>query len=236
MSNSPQHVRLPSHLAYVGDAAKKYAIHQGWLDRYNAMIDGLSKDQLGEITALYNRIADSNHATELAAWVSSFWASEGKSPELPQQVFEIFGIFELLADRGIAPFRCWRVEFIQPLPAMDWTKLPKELSYLIKPAEKYGVFNTNKAAARAGSRLTESERSELEQLSKRLRRSKDVAIAQKWLQEHSDLEHKEAECVVYLFQVMEEAGIRTAFLHQEFARVLREFARVLQSRIQGRKK
>src|SRR5437764_2210111 len=132
MGASPERAHIPSHLAYVADVAKKFAIHHAWVDRYNAMIDGLREEELAEIAAVYNRIADSNHAGELAAWVSIFWTAKGKPPELSQQVFELFGIFELLADRGIEPFRSWRVEFIQPLAALDWTKLPNELSYLIE--------------------------------------------------------------------------------------------------------
>src|SRR4051812_16790275 len=137
-------VSLPEHLGYVAPLARKYAVHQPWVDRYNAMIDRLTKDQLNEIAGLYERIADSNHAKELASWVSGFWISEAQPPRLVQQVFELFGIFELLADRGVAPFSSWKVEFIQPLPRLDWRKLPNELSYLIEPAEKYGIYNTKK--------------------------------------------------------------------------------------------
>jgi hypothetical protein len=194
------------------------------------MIDRLTETERAELVACYERIRLSGHARELAAWVSAFWTSPAQPPDLAQRIFDLFGIFELLGKRDAPPFNTWSVQFIEPLPPLDWSKLPTKLHYLIKAAEKFGVYNSNDAAARAAARLTSRERAQLQRLSERLRRPEDLQLMEEWQRRHSDLDHKEAECVAYLLQIMEVAGIPSSWQSVKGVAETRAMARKMRKR------
>src|SRR5207248_203955 len=114
---------------------------------------------------------------------------EPPEPEQYPRAKYLFDLFELLAERGVAPFSSHRVRYSPPEVKLDWTKLPRRLAYLAAPAAKWGRYQFYEQLDELADRITPEEVSELEAVAHRLRSTGDEKLAYEWTSAHSYVEH-----------------------------------------------
>jgi hypothetical protein len=84
---------------------------------------------------------------------------------------------------------------------LDWSKLPKQLSYLIQPAEKYGRLQFDDAIYNfLDNEMTDSDKDELQQLQEKIYRDSDVY--QDWITQYSIVDHRESSLVYFMMHLM----------------------------------
>ncbi len=96
---------------------------------------------------------------------------------------------------------------------LDWTKLPDELQYLAKPAEKYGRYQfDDKIDDFLTNKMTPAEKLELVALSAQFER--DQRLIQQWLDKNNITLHPEAR-LVYFTMCLVGAGCDSGLLQKE---------------------
>jgi hypothetical protein len=81
-------------------------------------------------------------------------------------------------------------------PELEWSKLPKEISYLASPAEKYGVYQFEEKIYTFLRGMSEDDRRELKALLGRI--IKDDTPINAWLDEYEITNHREAALVYFM--------------------------------------
>src|SRR5258708_3528198 len=135
--------KLPERLSYVRSPAENFAAllpHGPY--SYERRVAALTRDQIQELARLYEKIESRGDAKAISAWVleNEVKGQVESKTDASTAVFELFGLFDDLAGRGLAPFNTHTIEFWEPDPPFDWSKLPEHLRYLAEPAEKYGGY------------------------------------------------------------------------------------------------
>lgn len=115
--------------------------------------------------------------------------------------------FGYLARRGFQPFCDREIEYEPPVQKPNWDNLPKELSYLIDPAEAYGIFDDVEMV----TFLENAHPEDIEILTKtaeRMRLNGHSSIVSKWMDSFPIDKHPEAWMVYRVVGVMDLAGLK----------------------------
>ena len=121
-------------------------------------------------------------------------------------MFNLFWVFSHLSKKQIGPFNLGRVEYCPPEPPLDWSRLPAELQYLGKFAEKSGKYWGDAVDEFIGSG-SEEDKEELAALSERIRLNGHVTAVYAWVKQHYGVKHPEATMVAEMLNLMDEAGV-----------------------------
>jgi hypothetical protein len=172
-------------------------------DDYINYVEHIPQGDLEMLTLAYKQIEKNQDAVPLSAWIQN---NRLNDPFTATRFFHLFLIFDLLADKGFLPFASRRVEFLLPLPSLNWDKLPTELKFLIGPAERYGPVRSTEQNERFVSQLSSEQQEELRNTSAQLRNAALTKIFFDWIEAHPELNHAESDLLVNLKAVMDLAG------------------------------
>lgn len=223
---------LPARYPYITDVVRKY-VPYGRTGGSDWEREGpvLSPEQLGELAEVYNRLASHGDAAGLSAWIAEqeplveekwqAWSAlddveqEGgpaAPPEPPRHPLprKLFQLFEILAKKGLEPFRSRLVVYSPPPVEPDWTRLPPGLEYLREPAIKWGIYEYDEERARLDRRITVEEIEELRTLSERMR--PDWQVIDDWIRGNNS---PEASLVFWMRRLLCEFSGRHGFLHPD---------------------
>jgi hypothetical protein len=192
---------LPKHpFDYLAATAAKYGVEDVLLrHQCEALVDSYTRNDLADLAAAYREIERREDNLPLAEWVKE--RSEDGLQSERRKVYLLFPIFFVLGQRGIAPFSSGRVQLTRVPKPLDWSKLPAELQYLAKPAEKYGRYQFHDEIVKFLRILTDEQFAELVAVKKRAGR--DGAKIDAFLKEFRMTEHREAELVYFMFGVID---------------------------------
>jgi hypothetical protein len=88
------------------------------------------------------------------------------------------------------------------------SKLPSDLHYLIKPALKYGIHQTEDDRAQFLQRATDEELTELAQVAERYRVNEHCDLVSDFFDDYPITDYKESAKLYWLFGVMDAAGLK----------------------------
>lgn len=195
---------------YLQDAALKFGQFY-FVDEIEAFLDRATSTQLAELSNAYAAIDSRNDAPELSRWIRTCQnggsGTEEEELEFASRVGQLFVLFRRLADRNVQPFSNGRVRFEEVSRPPDWNNVPKELDYLLEPAESYGCYATEHEMIAFLENATDSDTDLLARTAERLRLSGDKRILDSWLDKNLDGDHEEAWRVYCLLGVMDHAGL-----------------------------
>jgi hypothetical protein len=194
---------VPAEFFYLQNAARKFGVHNGFVDRYNEMLDNLSTKEIEELAAVYEEIERRRHSVNLSNWIEK---SGTRVAGAARSVFDLFLVFDLLGERNIAPFNARTIVYEPTEAPFDWSNLPTHLSYLIEPAQEFGVYQFEDSINRFVQKISHSHRRQLNEIQRRIRSQGHVDDIYCWLDRYPIREHREARLVAYLIEVLKAAG------------------------------
>ncbi|OWK38521.1 hypothetical protein [Fimbriiglobus ruber] len=201
MPISPEYV--PSELHYIIPLAEQHgtearvAHYDYILGRHVRYGENLTEADIEPLRQLYVEIRSKGHGTLINSWHQSHSGKKTCPAETTWPIYGLLHLFSQLADLGVAPFNDGLVRpEAAPKPPLDWSKLPPPLRYLAGPAEVYGELQfESRIYEFLEKRMTEDERSELRELSRRYDR--DGEAINRWLDAFSITDHPEARLVYF---------------------------------------
>lgn len=199
-------VELPGDLAYLRDPALKYGIDDlQVVEHQSLVIARLTKADLEQLARLYLNILEREDVLAINAWLQGIPAERRMVPAW-RSVEMLLLLFEALAREGIKPFDSGEVKWLDlPGPALDWTKLPRELRYLAAPAEKYGKIQFDNQVEEFLRTVTPEQIAELRPVAERA--NGDVMALHKWMDAYNMCVHQEAARVHFFLTLMTEMGL-----------------------------
>lgn len=191
---------LPSQLHYIIPLAEQHGSDAriGHFDkrkgRHVPYAETLSKKDVGPLRQLYLEMKARGDGPRLTAWIHD------KAKDCPSEtswpILGLLFLFDQLGDLGIAPFNDGTVRYREKEHALDWSKLPEKLRYLAGPAEAYGAHQFDNAIMDfLKNRMTSREKAELQAIG--IRYQQDWDEINRWLDEYSMVEHREAALVYF---------------------------------------
>jgi len=194
---------------YILPIAAKYGAQEVWILGKKSSVDNLNGDDFLLLKKTYESLQCTEGIDELAKWCDQTLRLNENSEEkqIATSIIRLFGVFELLARKRIDPFKSRTVE-LSVRKKLDWSKLPKGLSYLIPFAEKYGHLQTEEILVRSASMLTDAEKQKLLLLAKHVTVNNQYTLeVQKWLNDYPMHIHPEAAQINAIFALMDIAGL-----------------------------
>lgn len=197
---------LPQELQFIGPVADRFGLDPVWMSGGSTSTDHFGPDDIALLAQAYERLLPASHRKVLSRWV--FEQPEYKMVPMPdsapRRVFNLVGVFEALAHRGLAPFVLrpvlWEeVASITP----DWSQLPKHLRFLGDFAERYGKSLEETEMRKRAATLTSAELEELVRLADRVRLSGLWRDIYGWMQEHPVGEVEESARLYAMFGLMD---------------------------------
>jgi len=198
---------LPDELRYLRRPAVKFGFIFVTQD-YDEVIRRLSPDALRELAEVSERIRRNGHQRPISQWITECYGPEdpvGYDGAVTNMLF----LLDELGERGMSPFDRGMPFFveIEDTEPLDWTKLPEELSYLIEPAEKYGVYQSSAQKAEFFENMTPEEEEELVRAYERIAVAGHMQMINEWLDRYPITDHREAALVWGLLSVMDAMGL-----------------------------
>jgi len=194
---------------YLRGLAEKYG-HMYAVDEFNAAADNITAEQLKELRGVYAIICTGDNRARIGRWADDSFERRHKIPkrefDFAMQVSQAFLVFEYLARRGIQPFCDKEIEYAPATRKPNWETLPKELSYLIEPAEAYGIFDDVEVL----KFLDNAHPKDMEMLAttaERMRLNGHLKILNKWVDQFPSDNRQEVWMVDRLVGVMSLAGL-----------------------------
>ncbi|HWE93609.1 MAG TPA: hypothetical protein VG269_06500 [Tepidisphaeraceae bacterium] len=211
---------LPAELDYIRDVALKYGNYKGYAGDQEKTLKGLSPRQLQEIRDVYQTMDERGDASKLSEWIFHHGSAVGRNweawrekkergePVPPKPMYQspasaLFGVFEYLGFKGVAPFTSGRVEYSPPL---DWSKLPPRLTDLAGPVLKWRRYQSYDELDDLAKKITPKDLEELRHLARRIRAAGDEEAAVEWsagMGIHSE-EHPEAGIIYFFMRLLDE--------------------------------
>ena len=194
---------LPDELRYLRRPAVKFGFHF-LVEDYDEVIRRLSPNALRELAEVSERIRRNGHQRAISQWIAECYDPEdpvGYDGAVTSMLF----LLDELGERGMSPFHRGMPFFveIEDTEPLDWTKLPEELSYLIEPAEKYGVYQCSAEMGEFFENMTPEEEEELVRAYERIAVADHKQMIHEWLDGYPNTEHREASLVFWLLGVMD---------------------------------
>lgn len=159
---------LPPRYAYLLPLLGRHMTHFGDVNAYYSLLKAMQPGGFEELKQIYLEIERRGDADDLAKWVVSQYPLSRKSGA-GDAVFDLFGVFGILAQEGIEPFVRRAVEIRDEIPCSDWSKVPQELSYLLDGAKKYGGFHASNQRSEFLEGATRRDFQELDKIAAHIR-------------------------------------------------------------------
>ena len=193
----PDWSALPEEFIYLRPAGEKFGMGMT-VQGKERIIDSLVPNDLVLLRATYEELVRRQDAVAVSCWIQEFERDRLKNPrpwkmEAGQMLFQLFHFFDLLGERNIAPFNSRSVTYCPPQELPDWSDLPPDLSYIIEPAERYGVADDLFVDT-----LTAEQVEEIALLAERLKCKRQGSLLQEWLDVHDPLKQSAAMHVYWL--------------------------------------
>jgi hypothetical protein len=196
---------------YIADAGRQYGVDdvqvvnpRGTTFDRNKFIDSLTAVDYAALSEVYEQIGSRDDARRISQWIQSKSAEDGLNAER-RRAFLLFVLFKALGDEhGVHPFSDKKVRFSPPPPPPpDWSKLPKDLSWIAAPAEKYGIYQFfEEVDDFYSNRIQPGERAELRALAAKCEHY-DAEIDQ-FLRAYPMTKHQEAELVSFFRDLLDD--------------------------------
>ena len=205
MPISPEY--LPSELHYIIPLAEKHgtdarvAHYDRALGRHVQYGETLSDEEIEPLRALYAEISTKGHGPLINSWHQGHSGKGTCPPETTWPVYGLLCLFRQLCNCGTAPFTDGAVGPEERKVALDWSKLPPDLSYLAEPAARYGDFQFETRIMDFLEReATDADRGALRALGPLVLRDEGAIDA--WIDRLGISKHREAALVYFLLHLM----------------------------------
>jgi hypothetical protein len=175
----------------------------------NKFIETLSEADFEALGKIYREIETRGDAARISEWVLSRDASGGLKDDR-RRAFLLFVLFKALGDEwGIEPFSDKTVRLVAPPPKpLDWSKLPESLAWIVKPAEKYGVYRFPAEVDEFYTKkITPEDRAELRRLAAKCKEHHDEI--ERFLSRHPMTKHEEAAFVSFFRDLLDDYALWT---------------------------
>ena len=194
---------------YLREVAQKYGLLYG-VDELDAAADNMTPERLQELRDVYAIICSGDNRSRIERWIGDSLERRGKISkrefDFAMGVGQVFVLFDYLVRRGIQPFCDEETEYSHPCTKLNRDKLPKELVYLIEPAEIYGIHQSESEIFQFLDRAHRSDMDVLARTAERIRVNRQLTAITEWRLKDENL--PEAELVGWLIMMLLPAGLR----------------------------
>jgi hypothetical protein len=197
--------------SYLRAVAEKYG-NLYMAKEFEDFCEQASQEQLRELAAAYESIADREDSLRLSRWIENCtklgYQLSRHERLFSQRVGQLFLLFDHLARRGLAPFADGRVAFIESYVRPNWANLPEQLQYLVEAAEVHGVHYTESDMWEHLACVREEDMELLARTAEKIRLNGHFEVINRWLDRFEMVKHREAAMVYFMLGVMDHAGLR----------------------------
>jgi hypothetical protein len=175
----------------------------------NSFVRSLTAADYEALGNIYREIDARGDAAHISEWALSKDANDGLKDER-RRAFLLFVLFRALGDEwGVEPFSDKTVRLVAPPPKpLDWSKLPESLTWIVKPAEKYGVYRFPAEVDEFYTKkITPEDRAELRRLAAKCKEHYDEI--ERFLSKHKMTEHEEAALVSFFRDLLDDYALWT---------------------------
>lgn len=180
---------------YLEATARRYGVDDLRVVKMkDSIIQRLNAKDFARLAETYELIVAKGHTERL-----SEWATEIKNDEYCEDrrhALMLLFLFKDLADRSIVPFTSRLVRIFEKAVALDWTKLPDGLHFLIDPAVRYRAMRFIEAIEAFMANVPQEELDGLRVLQQEI--EKNQQMIDRFLDQYDMTVHKEAELVYFL--------------------------------------
>lgn len=157
---------------------KYYELHQ-----IRAFIEGLSSEDRAAIQICFDEFSARQDDEAFSNWIASTRTSAWDESPLGDafRLMLLFDVIGLLARFKLEPTI---ISSPAATPKFDWSSLPKELRYLIGPAQRYGRADSVEAQTELMHWLRQEEKNKLLQVAVGIRENNHAPIIERWIQTH----------------------------------------------------
>lgn len=189
----------PHPFPYLAKLATKYGKDEVQIKQFqDGIIEKLSRAQLAELSKVYNHIIECGQSERLWRWIKDK-SDDGHKTERRQAMLLLF-LFNGLARHSILPFSKRPITSSKS-ETYDWSKIPGELQYLVGPASKYGIIQSDDDVSSFCRSVSNVQLKELQEVSKAVAEGEDNVEA--FLDRFPITEHPEACCVYFLIGLID---------------------------------
>lgn len=197
--------------SYLRAAAEKYG-NLILADDFETLAREADANQLAELAAVYEDIEKREDIAVLSRWIDDELSRareiEGYNSDFPFAVLQLLTLFGYLSKRNLKPFNSNRVQYLEDLPKLDWSKLPSELAYLIDPAESLASkYQEDDRMLQFSDLATDSENELLIQTCEKIRTRGDYPKIKELLDTHPFPENQESWLIYCLLLLMDYASL-----------------------------
>lgn len=161
----------------------------------------VANEELAQRTQLwrdvYAEIESRDDWKEFYRWLKSLSDEYLSEMQLCRAMLFLFNEFSTM---NVSPFNRRDTHFITDPPQFDWSKLPDELHFLVKPAEQYGGIQFPAEVAKCLNELTEEEERKFNRLIVEI--EKRPGQIDRFLDKYRMTEHPEARHVYFLWSLL----------------------------------
>jgi len=199
--------RMPEDFNYLRDAVDKCGPDVGIqeydenIGRHVTFLERATPLQLDSIRSLIGEILQRNHLSAIESWCGNMRSGRPSEKALAWHVSRVLIVAAEMDERLRS--RSDKPEIEDP-GVLD--RLPESLSYLIKPALRYGKYQSENSIADFLESANNHQFNELKMLADRVLENRDYSTVLQFLDEYSIEQHEESARLYFLFLVLDHAG------------------------------
>lgn len=197
---------LPEKLVYLKDALSKFAMGEGLVSYYEDKLKRIAPIELDELVRIYEEIDARDDALTITMWLSEVNIDSHKFGAA-RPIVDLFGLFDLLRKRGLAPFISRRVELGDMFPPANENDIPSKFAYLVEPANQFGALVAENLREEWLAQASDTELGRLSALGKTIETERHLDEIFDWIAQVGKQTNWTATRVTYLIELLRDANM-----------------------------